>query len=286
MTGQYNIAGLNLSVESPFLTGNFAPFAVEESGSADISLKAVPRREASFECLPAGDIVDKYCNDTGHVMLYSLEDAYLFSQCFVDGEHLQWMRCSRDFSEAEVALDLEDPFVDAALSSLVRIAFSQRIVLSGGVLAHASCIVKDDRAYLFLGRSGTGKSTHSSMWLAEYPDAELLNDDCPAVRVLPEGIFAFGTPWSGKTPCYKQKRSVLGGLVRLNQAPVNEWTDLAGVAAWGAFFPACSLIIKDELLYLQSVQTINFVVSSVPVGELNCLPDMGAARLCYEQLIK
>ena len=57
---------------------------------------------------------------------------------------------------------------------------------------------------MLLGKSGTGKSTHSRLWLKYIPDTKLLNDDNPAVRIMDNNtIMIYGTPWSGKTPCYK-----------------------------------------------------------------------------------
>ena len=73
------------------------------------------------------------------------------------------------------------------------------------VAIHSSCIVYKDKAILFLGESGTGKSTHTRLWREHIPEAVLLNDDSPIVRVEEEKIWAYGSPWSGKTPCYKQE---------------------------------------------------------------------------------
>lgn len=77
---------------------------------------------------------------------------------------------------------------------------------------------------MLLGKSGTGKSTHSRLWLKYIPDTKLLNDDNPAVRIMDNNtIMIYGTPWSGKTPCYKNVGVLLEGLVRLRQAPENQW---------------------------------------------------------------
>ena len=48
---------------------------------------------------------------------------------------------------------------------------------------HSSCIVYRDKAVLFLGESGTGKSTHTRLWRENIPEAVLLNDDSPMIRV-------------------------------------------------------------------------------------------------------
>ena len=72
------------------------------------------------------------------------------------------------------------------------------------LLVHASVPQIGTTAFLFQGLSGTGKSTHSQLWRTHIPQVELLNDDNPVVRITADGrISVWGTPWSGKTPCYR-----------------------------------------------------------------------------------
>ena len=63
-----------------------------------------------------------------------------------------------------------------------------------------------------MGKSGTGKSTHSRLWLENVPGATLLNDDNPIVRLTLVGAIVYGSPWSGKTPCYKNESAPLAGV--------------------------------------------------------------------------
>lgn len=74
----------------------------------------------------------------------------------------------------------------------------------GTVLFHAAVVSHEGRGYMFLGPSGTGKSTHASLWLKYIDGTELVNDDNPVVRITDDGqATVFGSPWSGKTPCYR-----------------------------------------------------------------------------------
>lgn len=89
-----------------------------------------------------------------------------------------------------------------------------------GILAiHSSAIRLGDDAVLFLGESGTGKSTHTRLWCDHIPGAELLNDDSPLVGMHDGRPTAWGSPWSGKTPCYRSERATIRAFVRLRQAP-------------------------------------------------------------------
>ena len=91
-------------------------------------------------------------------------------------------------------------------------------------------ITRQHKAYLFLGPSGTGKSTHAQLWLQHIKDTQLINDDNPVIR----GNMVYGSPWSGKTPCYRKVRYPLGGLVVLSQAPHNKICRINGVQAYAA----------------------------------------------------
>ena len=77
--------------------------------------------------------------------------------------------------------------------------FYKELISFGGMMLHSSAVVLDGEAYLFSAPSGTGKSTHTSLWLQHFGDrAFILNDDKPAIRVTDNGIFVYGTPFSGK----------------------------------------------------------------------------------------
>ena len=66
-------------------------------------------------------------------------------------------------------------------------------------MLHSSAVSYDGRAVLFSAPSGLGKSTHTRHWLAEFPDKTfIINDDKPLISIRDNGIFASGTPFSGK----------------------------------------------------------------------------------------
>lgn len=157
----------------------------------------------------------------------------------------------------------------------------------GLLLFHASAIVHQGKAYLFLGKSGTGKSTHSRLWLSTIPQCKLLNDDNPLVEVdsMRQKVTAYGSPWSGKTPCYLHEAYPLGGIVRLAQAPVNEIRPLTQVAAFAAVMPSCSMLRQEASVVHGAMQTIHQLVQQVPVFSLRCLPNAEAALLSAKHLV-
>ena len=150
---------------------------------------------------------------------------------------------------------------------------------------HSSCIVYRDKAVLFLGESGTGKSTHTRLWREHIEGAVVLNDDSPMIRVMDGKVWAYGSAWSGKTPCYKQERYELAACVRLSQAPFNQIRKLSVLQAYGAIHPSCAPeFAYDEVLYDEVSQIIGQILSVVPCYHLACLPDREAAMLSCQTL--
>ena len=155
----------------------------------------------------------------------------------------------------------------------------------GTVAVHSSCIVYRGKAVLFLGESGTGKSTHTQLWQENIDGAYLLNDDSPFLRVEDGKIWAYGSPWSGKTPCYKQERYELAGCIRLSQASCNNIERLSVLQAYGAIHPSCPpAFAYDSVLYAHISDFLNCLLSSVPCFHLACLPDSEASLFSFKAI--
>ena len=191
------------------------------------------------------------------------------------------------FSTSIAYVDWKDKSASLILTSFLMIAFAQSAVLHETFIIHASVVEKDGKGYAFLGKSGTGKSTHSLLWLRYVEGTELLNDDNPAIRIEEDGnVYVYGTPWSGKTPCYKNSRAPLKALVRLEQAPANCFTWKEGADALIALLPSCSSMRWNTLLYTGMCNLLEAVIGKVKVGYLKCLPNENAVRLCYNEIKK
>lgn len=148
------------------------------------------------------------------------------------------------------------------------------------VAVHTSVIQYKGRTVLFLGESGTGKSTHTRLWRENIEGAVLLNDDSPILRIIDGKPWMYGSPWSGKTPCYKQESYPLAACVRLSQAPYNKIQRLSIPQAYAALHPSCPPdFAYDDTLYDCISETIGEVLAQIPLYHLACLPNAEAAQL-------
>ena len=151
------------------------------------------------------------------------------------------------------------------------------------VLAHSSCVTYKGKAWLFLGKSGTGKSTHSRMWLNALEGTVLMNDDHPVIRVHDNGeVIAYGSPWSGKTRCYKNLQAPIGGIIRIVRAPYNKARRLSMIESYASLMTSFSGITWEKDFADARDKTIQNIIASVPCWNMECLPDEDAARVCSE----
>lgn len=165
------------------------------------------------------------------------------------------------------------------------VAYGLMTLKSATLAIHSSCIVYKGKAVMFLGESGTGKSTHTRLWREHIDGAFLLNDDSPMVRVEEGKVWVYGSAWSGKTPCYRNERYELKACVRLSQAPHNRIRKLPLLQAYASLHPSCAPeFAYDDMLYDEVSRTLGEILSVTPVYHLECLPNSDAARLSCQTI--
>ncbi|MBR3456315.1 MAG: hypothetical protein IKH26_13465 [Bacteroidaceae bacterium] len=209
-------------------------------------------------------------------------DGYRCYMFVLDGFATCRVIANKDFSQVIVLLTNYELY---GLNNAMMLTYAFATASRQTVLFHSSVTVLDDYAYMFLGKSGTGKSTHSQLWLKNFQGAHLLNDDNPVMRVEDGRGYVYGTPWSGKTPCYRNLRYPIGALVQLKQAPYNKITRLTPLKAYSYMLPSISGIRWDKTLSEGIHETENWIASNLPVFYLECLPDDDAARLSHSEIV-
>ena len=146
------------------------------------------------------------------------------------------------------------------------------------LLVHSSVVSNNDRAYMFLGASGRGKSTHSDLWVKHIKGSTLINDDNPVIRIAPDGTpTVYGSPWSGKRPIYKNVHYPIGGLAAIEQAKENSIRKEAIPAAFGIMLSSCSTLKFDNKIHMHICGTITNILERMAIHTLSCLPNEGAA---------
>ena len=152
---------------------------------------------------------------------------------------------------------------------------------------HSSVIIYNNSAVLFLGESGTGKSTHTKLWLNHIAGSRLLNDDSPILSIDEGETYVHGSPWSGKGQVYINESYPVKAIVRIKQHPFNKLQKLNTLESFGALYPSFPpAFLKDNFFEGHICEIISKVISTTPVFLLHCLPDREAAEMVKEALYK
>lgn len=277
---RYRVAGhcFGLEGEIPELP-NLAPFEADCAEGPELFRLLVVKDRFPVSGTPF------FTTDDGpgfpETAIETLPDGFLFRMHQLPGRPAAGeLRTTPDFTQGRLMLSGEnDVFaVDNALMLLFAFTSAGR----GLLVMHASAVVNGGKGYLFLGKSGTGKSTHSRLWLGNIPGTELLNDDNPILRLMPDGSArVYGSPWSGKTPCYKNCDAPVGAVVRLRQSSVNRIERLTELQAYASLMASASSFRPFQDLAGQWHHTLEGLAATVPCYTLECRPDPEAANLCY-----
>ena len=196
--------------------------------------------------------------------------------------------CDADFTRGMLHIDAECQDVRFCIDNGLMLMYAFRTAPLMTLEMHAAVVVKKEargdeaKGYLFLGHSGTGKSTHARQWLAAFEDAWLLNDDNPILRVMDNGdVYVYGSPWSGKTPCYKNESALVGGIVKLSQAPENKIQTISLPQAYAYMLSSASGLKMEQTMADNMFETIKHIITHIPCYHLACLPNEEAAKVCW-----
>jgi len=261
---------------------NYLPFEV----SAGECLFGVEISQDTPEFAKEKVYVQGGSDEEQRLELFSVAEGWLLEMApRRDMEICARMLFSADYSRARVYLEGDVATQRFGLDNSLMVLFAFATASLGTLEMHASVVSNGGKAYLFLGRSGAGKSTHSRLWLQNVPGTELLNDDNPVMRVLQDGgVNVYGSPWSGKTPCYKNERVPAGALVRIRQASQDSIARLPLLEAYATLASSCSGFRAEKGIADGLHATISAIVSKVPCFVLDCLPDAQAAAICSDNV--
>ena len=293
---RYKVAGHIFEVSQGICEGffakfmdNYAPFVVDESSDVASASNLFAIKVEHSDEMPQYN--EDVCQDEEGQQIHcgSIGEKAVFD-FRLRGELTGMLICSKDYKEASLLIPNGTSFnlLKFAVNNSLMVLYAIASASCYTLLFHSAVVNYHGKGYMFLGKSGTGKSTHARLWLKYNEGSELLNDDNPVVRFFKDGensyARVYGSPWSGKTPCYKNEDYPLGGFVLLAQAPFNEIKRLRGVMAYAAIVPHISGKRWESVIADGLHKTENLLAMNVPIWHLDCLPDEGAAKLCVANI--
>ncbi|MBQ2643285.1 MAG: hypothetical protein IJF94_05735 [Eubacterium sp.] len=163
--------------------------------------------------------------------------------------------------------------------------FNRMLLVHNGCMLHSSAVAVDGFAYLFSADSGTGKSTHTRLWVEHFGNrAQIINDDKPALRKIDGTWYAFGTPWSGKTDQSVNDKFELGAIVFLERSETN-WIERED------FKDAIPKFFRQTVRKLNFEKNMDLVLSNMeevlrdtPIFKMGCNISDEAVVTAYERI--
>lgn len=189
--------------------------------------------------------------------------------------------------DAAAALLAQAPYLTADEAEYISTGsdFFRKIIPYGAMMLHACTAVVDGRAYLFSGPSGVGKSTHVGLW-RQYLGAgrvQILSDDKPVLRPGGQKVWAYGVPWCGSVGQNLNMRAPVSGICFLKQGQQDRIRPLSGAeAVYSILNQTVRAVDVPSVKCL--MDTVETIVDRLPIFEMECLPELEAARLSWEAM--
>ena len=183
-----------------------------------------------------------------------------------------------DELEGAAVREHADPYLETLA---VYRKLAQLLVQDDILLMHGAVVAVDGQAYLFTAKSGTGKTTHTRLWMQQFGDrAVMVNGDKPLLHITSEGVTVYGTPCDGKEHLSTNTSCPLKALCILTRSKTNHIERISKKEALPMLcqqsYRPCSSIGTQKTLAL-----VDRLGSSVPLYRLGCNMEPEAALVAY-----
>ncbi len=204
------IGGITIDLygEEKVYSQDFDAFAADRKEHADLSIMA--------------HVGEPRANKNGTVLLRNrelwvmkCEDGYAFF--FPEAKRILQARLKNDGSRADFYIK---PPIDDTLTTdmfhAIRLVFLYLAQKRGMFAMHSASILYKGKLWLFSGRSGIGKSTHTSLWNRLY-GTPVANGDLNLITISKGAALVHGIPWCGTSNLCDTNTWPLGGIVLLSR---------------------------------------------------------------------
>ena len=192
-----------------------------------------------------------------------------------------------DIVKERMTADDGDIYPDGYLESLAFYRkFCEAVALQNILLFHSAAVEVDGKAYLFTAPSGTGKTTHISLWKKIHGEKmTIVNGDKPLLKVNSDEIIVYGTPWDGKERQSTNTCAKVAGICIITRGKENKINRITSSEALATlmsqtFRPASAESLK------KTVEGVITLSAKIPVWKLECNISEEAARVSYEAMSK
>lgn len=283
---QYEVAGwiINIESDSSLPLEYFNKFLITQKRASDFNIII---REEDFIKSPEGIVVS---NDNKCKVIKKTSDTSAYAIYLTElGNNSQEGRIKvlADFDQDWRNVIIKYcPIYEAynlLIYTMIGVAFRYFLIHFDGLIIHSSTLKWNDKGIMFSAPSETGKSTQVKLWQQYLDGVTVLNDDTPAVRIINDKFYVFGTPWCGSKLIHSNDSAPLAAIVLLEQAPNNvirRLTDHQEIIS--RLLPRVFLPYFDQNMMRLAMGIFERIILSVPIYLLQCRPDKEAMELVHQ----
>lgn len=264
---------------------SFAPFVIsDEEAAGEPCLMRMTLCDTLQKAPDTRFLIDANTGN-GITKVERLSDGgYQFTINNIAEEECALVQTSREFQDCRCTLLCSEDNYRFALNNALMLAYAFSSAYHDTLLIHASVVRHAGKAVAFTAKSGTGKSTQVGNWMCYIPNCDIINDDNPIVRIVDGVVTIYGSPWSGKTPCYRNTSAPLKAIALIKRDKHNEVKPMLPMIAFTTVLTSCSSMKWDEGIYPKICDTVKYIVEHIEVVALHCLPTGDSAHTCCKSL--
>lgn len=137
--------------------------------------------------------------------------------------------------------------------------------------------------------SGTGKTTHMSLWQKLVGDRlTIVNGDKPIIRFFesdPNTPYGYGTPWSGKERLNTNMRTPLRHICLIERAQQNSCERIKPEEALDFIFNQVYMP-KDPTSLIATMSLIDKLLKNCSLWRIRCNKELDAAKTAYNAIFE
>lgn len=266
------IAGIPIKLYGPeeLFSECFKPFYKDFSDNAEQNIELVTAPPASRyyeQILLQNSEMTIFENSDRYIVLFPQMKNIYEAHMLKDGSYVR-IYCNSLATD----LNIENLF------HAIRLFFLFIAQKKGLFAIHSASILYQEKAWLFSGHSGMGKSTHTALW-HELWDIPYLNGDLNLLGLQDDHIIVYGIPWCGTSGIFTTRQYELGGIVLLGR---DTQTDhLEELSPSEKILRVMQRMISPSWKELQLSQNLSFaeeIADHVPVLHFLCTKNPSAAH--------
>jgi hypothetical protein len=188
-------------------------------------------------------------------------------------------RLNASFTEGEVQLSPRhfdrhrSDAVYALQYPLDELLMIHQLSQGKGVEIHGSAVLdRAQRAFVFAGQSGAGKSTMARLW-TDHSDLILLSDERVVVRTDGDRVLVYGTPWHGDARLTSPRCGELAGVFFLHHGSAHASAATAAPLAAATLLSCAFLPFHSAGAVDRTMAALERVAREVPCRDLWFAPD-------------